>query len=68
VSAITGSGGQYTVVFGSCSATSPILPTTGGGGGHSLGGPSTPYLPFGLGLALVLVGAAVTIRARFTQV
>jgi hypothetical protein len=67
VSAITGSGGQFTVVFGSCAATSPILPTTGGGGGHPLG-PNMPYLPFGLGLALVLVGAAVTLRTRFTQV
>jgi hypothetical protein len=67
VSAITGTGGQFTVVFGSCAATSPILPTTGGGGGHPLG-PNMPYLPFGLGLALVLVGAAVTLRTRFTQV
>jgi hypothetical protein len=65
VSAITGSGGEYTVVFGSCAATSPILPTTGGG--HP-GSPSMPYLPFGLGLALILVGAAVTLRTRFNQV
>lgn len=68
VSAITGSGGEFTVVFGNCaSTTTPILPTTGGGGGYPAG-PNAPYLPIGLGMALVLVGAIVTFRTRFNQV
>jgi len=75
VGAITGSGGEYTKVYGSCPSVTVPLPSTGGaasttgnitppGGGT----PSMPLLPLGLGLALVLTVGAMTLRTRKPQV
>ncbi|GEM_PF-7122524 len=66
VSAITGSGGEYTKVFGSCGVSPSTLPTTGGGIAPAGGG--LPLLPLGLGIMMLLAGAAVTARTRITQV
>jgi hypothetical protein len=70
VSAITGSGGEFTFVFGNGNCV--VLPSTGGaagvGGPLSPGGPSMPLLPIGLGVLLVLVGAGMAARSRKPQV
>jgi hypothetical protein len=72
VSAITGSGGEYTILYGSCSATFLPLPKTGGGDVSILSRtnvtnpgprPGVPVLPIGIGTLLVLAGSA----ALFTR-
>lgn len=69
VSAVTGNGGEYTFVFGSCGPI--VLPKTGGaatGGPLSPSGPSIPSLPIGLGVLMVLIGGAMTLKTRKSQV
>jgi hypothetical protein len=78
VSAVTGNGGEYTFVYGSCPSsvtTTPVtLPRTGGGIGGLLNpllpskGPSFPFLPMVLGALLVLLGAGMATRSRKSQV
>jgi hypothetical protein len=70
VSAITGSGGEFSFVFGTCTLS---LPSTGGATGLAgspltPGSPSMPVLPIGLGLLLVVLGAAMAVRTRKSQV
>ena len=64
MSAVTGSGGEYTFVFGSCKAI-PILPKTGAGGWASCPfAPGFPWLPFGVGVATLSAGALLTLRGK----
>jgi len=71
VDEVSGAGGTYTLIFGSCAAafstttSTTVLPITGGGHPSS---PSLPYLPLAIGSLLVLAGAAVTVRNRVHQV
>lgn len=65
VSAITGTGGEYTIVFGSCPVTTVSLPKTGGvesgqfvGSISTPAGPALPLLPL-LPVALLALGGAV---------
>lgn len=70
VSAITGSGGEYTFVFGTCSSVT--LPRTGGGDVTGVtpapGSPSLPALPLGIGALMVLLGGLMTLRSKKSQV
>ena len=69
VSAITGSGGLYTVVFGTCPAAAAsgtiILPKTGGGLPI---GPATPYGPITLAVIVSLALVTITTILRTKRI
>ena len=77
VSAITGSGGEYTVLYGSCSTAFMPLPKTGGGLGLALSRvnanalapePGIPLPAIAVASLLALAGAAsLLVRARNGQ-
>ncbi|HEV3310499.1 MAG TPA: hypothetical protein VG815_08275 [Chloroflexota bacterium] len=72
VSAITGSGGEFTIIFGACPSTTVTLPQTGAGVASreftgtipTPTGPNLPMIPLGIGFLLILGGAAVALRSK----